>query len=74
MADFYADLAEILSEESVNREDELNSFDEWDSLAVLSVIAMLDENYGIKVESRDIKALKTAGDIEDLIMEKMVSN
>ena len=43
MNEFLKKLAEILELESVEETDDLKSFPQWDSLSVLSVIAMLDE-------------------------------
>lgn len=37
--------------------------DEWDSLAELSLIAMLDEDYQYELESQDLERLKTIGDL-----------
>ena len=36
---------------------------EWNSLAVLSVIVLLDEEYGVQIESAQFKQLQTIGDI-----------
>lgn len=70
MEELYAELAEILSEETVNADDLLAEFEEWDSLAILSVIIMLDEIYRIKIDRRDLTKMKTIGDIENLIRAK----
>jgi acyl carrier protein len=43
--------------------DEFREFEEWDSLALLSVIAMIDEEYDLIIESNDFQNLKTVGDI-----------
>lgn len=42
---------------------EFRSLEEWDSLAYLSVIAMLDEEYDLQIENTAFKQLKTLGDI-----------
>ena len=42
---------------------EFRSLEEWDSLAYLSVIAMLDEEYDLQIENAAFKQLKTLGDI-----------
>ena len=36
---------------------------EWNTLAVLSVIVLLDEEYGVQIESAQFKQLQTIGDI-----------
>ena len=49
---------ESLSVETVFRE-----LDEWNSLAYLSVIAMLDDEYEVQIENANFKTLITIGDI-----------
>lgn len=44
-------------------ETNLEDVDEWDSIAALSLIAMLDDNFGKTLPGKEIKALKTVGDI-----------
>ena len=46
---------------------EFRSLEEWDSLAYLSVIAMLDEEYDLQIENASFKKLKTLGDIIDYV-------
>jgi acyl carrier protein len=43
----------------VMMEDEFRNYPEWDSLAYLSVIAMLDEEYEIQIETEEFKKLRT---------------
>ena len=44
MEQFLEQIAELLEEDVVNTSDELKSFDAWDSLTILSIIAFADEN------------------------------
>ena len=53
---------EIVSRD-VNMSDEFRTFEEWDSLAYLSIIAMLDEEYNTQIEEDEFKKLKTVNDI-----------
>lgn len=71
MEDFYTDLAEILEVDEVKREDELEDFENWDSLTILEVASMVDEKYGVTIGSKEVKGLVTVGDLEDLIRSKM---
>lgn len=50
----------------LNLTDKFRDYSEWDSLAYLSVVAMLDEEYSVIVETADFKKLIT---INDLIEE-----
>ena len=44
--------------------------DEWDSLTALSLIAMADEEYGVKLTGDDIKSSVTLNDIFKIINNK----
>lgn len=44
-------------------ETSLDDLDEWDSIAALSLIAILDEHFNKTITGAEIKALKTVGDI-----------
>lgn len=44
--------------------------DEWDSLAYLSTIAMIDDEYDIVINANDFRALETLGDIVKAIEER----
>jgi acyl carrier protein len=63
MHDIYTKLAEILEVERVKAADVLGEFEYWDSLTVLSVLAMLDSAYGLNLTAADIRRMKTAGEL-----------
>jgi len=44
--------------------------DEWDSLIALSLIAMVDEEYSVKLTGEDIKSAVTLNDIFEIIKNK----
>ena len=48
-------------------ETEFRNLDEWDSVAYISVIAMMDEEYDIQIEMPQFKQLKTLGAIAEYI-------
>lgn len=48
-------------------ETEFRNLDEWDSVAYISVIAMMDEEYDIQIEMPTFKTLKTVGAIAEYI-------
>ena len=52
-----------VEEGSVSPETELADVDEWDSIAALSLIVMLDEKFEKTVSGAQIKALETVNDI-----------
>lgn len=61
MNEFLKKLAEILEVENVGEGDDLRELPQWDSLAVLSVIAMLDANYGVNLRAADLQEAASAG-------------
>ena len=67
------EMAGILEVESVKETDDLKAFSQWDSLAVLSVIAMLGANYGVNLLAADFKPITTAADLWNLVQSKKSS-
>ncbi len=66
---FIENFAEAIDAESseLTVDTEFRSLDEWDSVAYLSVIAMMDDEYGIQIEMPIFKTLKTLGDLAEYI-------
>ena len=44
--------------------------DEWSSLLALSIIAMADEEYNVKLKGDDIKNSHTVEDLYDLVVSR----
>ncbi|MCI9655122.1 MAG: acyl carrier protein [Lawsonibacter sp.] len=44
-------------------ETSLDTVEEWDSIAMLSLIAMLDEEFDKTITGKELKELKTVADI-----------
>lgn len=42
----------------------------WDSMAALSIIAMVDENYKVKLSPNELKQSNTIQDLFDLVKAK----
>ena len=70
MNDFLNRIAEILEVESVNECDDLKAYPQWDSLAVLSVIAMLDASYGVNLRAADIQQTGSAGELWKVVQSR----
>ena len=47
----------------INMDDDFRSLEVWDSLANLSLVAMIDDEFGVVIESQRFKELKTFRDI-----------
>lgn len=56
--------------EALKPETKLEELEEWDSLAVVSVIAMLDKHFSVRLRPNDIKSLVTVEDILVHMKEK----
>ncbi len=56
---------------TITLSDTFRDFDNWDSMANLSVIAMLDDSFGVHIASQDFKNLITVGDLVDEIKKRM---
>ena len=66
----FIETVEIESVSNVGENTKFRELEEWNSLAVLSVIVLLDEEYGIQIENSDFKKLNTIGDIISYIESK----
>ena len=71
MENFKPKIAELLEVEKVELDDELESFDSWDSLTILSIIAMADENYKVTLSEDDVRNSLTVGELQELIKSRM---
>lgn len=50
-------------ESALKPETVLDDVESWDSLSMLSLIAMLDEEFGKTITGKELKALRTVADI-----------
>jgi acyl carrier protein len=70
MENFESGLAELLEVDNVNDSDVLEDFEAWDSLTSLSIIAFIDENYGVSVSAKDLLDAKTIKGLKTLVLSK----
>lgn len=63
-------IAETLDtdQDNIKPDAELKSIEEWDSMGVISTIAMLDRKFGKILSAEQIEELKTVRDILDLMI------
>ena len=59
-----------IEDKEISLNDEFREYDEWDSLAYLSVIAMLDDEFEIVIETEDFKKIRTVGDLLKEVKER----
>jgi acyl carrier protein len=71
MSEFYEGIAEIfeIDVEQIKPEFELQTID-WNSLAIVSTIALVDECFNVILNGRVLEACNTIADIENLIASK----
>lgn len=73
MKDFIEEFVEIfddLDATAVNGETKFRELDDWDSIAGLSVIGMIDEEYGVTFNADDMRACQTIADLYNRIQSK----
>lgn len=71
-AAFFAKIEEILDSApgSVSDASIVQDQEGWDSVAALSLIAMIDESYGVSLEGTEILGCPTAGDLLTLVEQR----
>lgn len=67
MSEFYEGLAEIMEVEVSELSSEYEFGEAWDSLAIVSTIALIDEIYDKAVDIQLLQECKTVGDVENLV-------
>ncbi len=71
MEKFESSLAEILEVETIDINDELESFDAWDSLTILSIIAYCDDAHKVALSNEEIINSKTVIGLKNLVLSRM---
>jgi acyl carrier protein len=67
MSEFHNGLSEILEIDVADLNDSFELGELWDSLAVVSTLALIDEIHDISVSAEDLAECTTVGDIQALI-------
>ena len=71
MENFELEIAEILEVDSLNMDDQLSSFDGWDSLTILSIIVLASETYDVRLSAAEVNKAVTVGGLKALIQSKV---
>lgn len=45
--------------------------DEWSSIVALSVVLMIEEEYGVSLRSADVKGVRTIQELYEVVKERM---
>lgn len=68
MEKFIEKMVDILdAEEEVTMESVLEDIEEWDSLSLVSYIAMANSSYGKKINASEVRKAVTVQDLYDLV-------
>lgn len=65
----FAEAVEVENVKSLSEDTKFRNLDEWSSLAVLSLIAMFDEEYEKEVGDKELKGCVTLGDLYELAVK-----
>ena len=60
---FMDELANILDVDAVEEAANLRDYQSWDSLAVLSIVALADSKFGFTLKFPDVNGLSTVADL-----------
>ncbi len=71
MDKFMENIIEILDiDQEITPETRLDSIEEWDSLSIVSLLAMVNVEYGKVMRMSDFKGAETFKDLFDIIEKK----
>lgn len=74
LQDFIQKFAALFDEVDITEfetDTEFKSLDEWSSLSALSVIAMIDEEFDVKIKGEDIRNSETIEDLYDIVKSRI---
>ncbi len=55
----------------INLEDKFRDYDEWDSLRFLSVLAMIDSEFDVIIETPEFRKIETVGGLIEEIENRL---
>lgn len=63
-------IAEILEVNNIDPNKKLSDYEEWDSLAGLSLIALLDSDFGVTMNGKEIQSFSTINELCEEIIKR----
>jgi acyl carrier protein len=66
ISDFYNEFLDT-PETSFNSSTQYKDLEEWDSVLALSIISMIDENYGKRISGNELRNCNTIEDLFNVI-------
>lgn len=55
---------------TLNAETVFKSLEQWDSLSVLTVIAMVDADYDVRIKAKELKQVETLSELFSVVSNK----
>jgi acyl carrier protein len=66
----FAEQFETIDVSELQADTEFKALEEWSSLIALSIIAMIDEEYGVEVKGSDIRNAQTIEELFKIVLER----
>lgn len=66
----FSEIFDDLDPSTIDRDTKFREIEDWDSIAGLSVIGMIDEEYEVTLNAEDMRACQTVGDLYDKVQSK----
>ena len=60
--DIFIETLELEDASNINAQTDFKSLDDWDSLASLSIISMVDDRFGVTINKKEVRACDTIED------------
>ena len=57
-----------IEDREVQLSDKFKDYDQWDSLANLSMVAMLDDEFGVVIDNQKFKNMTTLQEVHDEVV------
>lgn len=73
LQDFVSNFADQFEETDVSAliaETEFKQLDEWSSMMALSIIAMVDEEYDVRIKGDDLRTSTTIADLFEIVKSR----
>lgn len=70
--EFIKNIASLFEDEDVstfNIDTDFHELDSWSSLTSLSLVGMIYQEYGVELDTHDIRNADTIGDLYDIVLK-----
>ena len=68
--ELFKDVMEM-NNQKIEPDDKFKEYDDWDSLAVLSILAMVNQEFDIVIPRREFESVNTIRELYVLILSKI---